>query len=115
MVTTGARAPGATTFGQRWLARLAFVATLAAMLVPPLSAGVRQSLALTLVALAGLLLTAAAVWWVLAYRGLIRSLAAAVAVAAPLGLLVLYSSHQLVWFVVLSFVLLALAAAAGRA
>jgi diacylglycerol kinase family enzyme len=115
MVTAEARAPGGTTFIQRWLARLAFVATVAALLVPPLSAGGRQSLALALLSLAGLLVTVAAVWWALAYKGLLRWLAAAVAVAAPLGLLALHTKYGQVRFVVLSFVLLALAVAAGRA
>ena len=35
MATTQAHAPGGTTFIQRWLARLAFVAIAAALLVPP--------------------------------------------------------------------------------
>ena len=70
MVTTEAHAPGGTTFIQRWLARLAFVAIAAAVLVPPVAAGVRLSLALLVVAVACLIVTAAAVWWALAYRGL---------------------------------------------
>jgi diacylglycerol kinase family enzyme len=114
-VTTKAQAPGGTTFLQRWLARLAFAAAAAALLVPPLSAGVRHSLNLTLVGVAGLIVTAAAVWWALAYKGLTRWLAAALAVAAPLAVLALYTSHRQLRFVVLSFGLLALAVAAGRA
>jgi diacylglycerol kinase family enzyme len=46
---------------------------------------------------------------------LVRWLAAAVAVAVPLGLLVLYTRFGQVRFVVLAFVLLALAVTAGRA
>ena len=114
-MTTKAQAPGGTTFLQRWLARLAFAAAAAALLVPPLSAGVRHSLNLTLVGVAGLIVTAAAVWWALAYKGLTRWLAAALAVAAPLAVLALYTSHRQLRFVVLSFGLLALAVAAGRA
>src|SRR4029453_12068338 len=115
MVTTEAQAPGGTTFIQRGLARLPFVAAAAAVLVPPLSAGARQSLGLTLFGVAGLLLTVAAVWWALAYKGLVRWLAVAVAVALPLGVLALYTSYRQVRFVVLSLGLLALALAAGRA
>jgi diacylglycerol kinase family enzyme len=115
MVTTEAQAPGGTTFIQRWLARLAFVAAAAAVLVPPLSAGARQSLGLTLFGVAGLLVTVAAVWWALAYKGLVRWLAVALAVAVPLGVLALYTSYRQVRFVVLSLGLLALALAAGRA
>jgi hypothetical protein len=115
MVTTEAQTPGGTTFIQRWLARLAFVAAAAALLVPPLSAGAHHSLALTLFGVAGLLLTAAAVWWALAYKGPVRWLAITLAVAVPLGVLALYTSYRQVRYVVLSLGLLGLALAAGRA
>ena len=114
-VTTEMEGPARATVAQRWLARLAFVAIAAALLVPPLAAGVRQSLTLTLVGVAGLLLTAAAVWWAVAYKGLARWLAAALAVAVPLGLLILYTRHRQVRYVLLSFGLLALGVAAARA
>ena len=115
MVTTEAHAPGGTTFIQRWLARLAFAAIAAALLVPPLAAGVTLSLALLVVAVAGLIVTAAAVWWALTYRGLVRWLAVVLAVAVPLGLLALFMSYGLVQYVALQFGLLALAVVAGRA
>jgi diacylglycerol kinase family enzyme len=115
MVTTGQETPGGVTVAQRWLARLALVAAAAAVLVPPLVAGFRQSVALVLVGLAGLALTLAAVWWALTHRGLVRGLAAALAVAAPLTVLVLYIRARLTWVVLLAFGLLALAVAAGRA
>ena len=115
MVTTEQETPGGVTGAQRWLARLALVAAAAAVLVPPLVAGLRQSVALVLVGLAGLALTLAAVWWALTHRGLVRGLAAALAVAAPLTVLVLYIRARLTWVVLLAFGLLALAVAAGRA
>jgi hypothetical protein len=115
MVTTEAQAPGGASFIQRWLPRLALVAIAAALLVPPLAAGVGLSLALLLVAVAGLLVTAAAVWWALAYRGLVRWLAVALAVTVPLGLLALFMSYGLVRYVALQFGLLALAVVAGQA
>jgi diacylglycerol kinase family enzyme len=115
MVTTGQETPGGVTVAQRWLARLALVAAAAAVLVPPLVAGFRQSVALVLVGLAGLALTLAAVWWALTHRGLVRGLATALAVAAPLTVLVLYIRARLTWVVLLAFGLLALAVAAGRA
>jgi diacylglycerol kinase family enzyme len=114
-VTIQAHALGGTTFIQRWLARLAFVAIVAALLVPPLAAGVHLSLALLVVAVAGLIVTAAAVWWALAYRGLVRWLAVALVVAVPLGLLALFMSYGLVPYVALQFGSLALAVIAGRA
>jgi diacylglycerol kinase family enzyme len=91
------------------------VAAVAAVLVPPVAAGLRQSLALVLVGLAGLALTAAAAWWALTNKGLLRWLAAALAVAAPLTVLVLYRRERLLWVVLVALGLLALGVAAGRA
>jgi diacylglycerol kinase family enzyme len=115
MTTTEVKVPGGATVAQRWLARLALVAAAAAVLGPPLVAGLRQSLALVLVGLAGLALTAAAVWWALAHKGLVRALAVVLAVATPLTVLVLYRGARLLWVVLVALGLLALAVAAGRA
>jgi diacylglycerol kinase family enzyme len=115
MTTTEVEAPGDATVTQRWLARLALVAAAAAVLVPPLVAGLRQSLGLVLVGLAGLALTAAAVWWALANKGLVRALAVVLAVAAPLTVLFLYTRARLTWVVLVALALLALAVATGRA
>jgi diacylglycerol kinase family enzyme len=115
MVTTEVQAPGSATVAQRWLARLALVAAAAAVLVPPLVAGLRQSLALVVVGLIGLALTLAAVWWALTHRGVIRWLAIALAALAPLVVLVLYMGRGLLWVVLVAFGLLVLAVAAGRA
>ena len=115
MVTTGQQALGRATVAQRWLARLALVAAAAAVLVAPVVAGLRQSLALVLVGLVGLALTMAGVWWALTNKGLVRGLAVALAVAAPLTVLVLYTRARLTWVVLVALGLLALAVAAGRA
>jgi diacylglycerol kinase family enzyme len=115
MVTTEVQAPGGATVAQRWLARLALVAAAAAVLVAPLVAGFRQSLALVLVGLIGLVLTLAAVWWALTHKGVIRWLAAALAALAPLVVLVLYMRRGLLWVVLVALALLVLAVAAGRA
>jgi diacylglycerol kinase family enzyme len=115
MVTTEQETPGRATVAQRWLARLALVAAAAAVLVPPLVAGFRQSLALVLIGLAGLALTLAGAWWALTNKGLVRGLAIALAVVAPLTVLVLYTRARLTWVVLLALGLLALAVAAGRA
>jgi diacylglycerol kinase family enzyme len=85
------------------------------VLVAPVVAGFRQSLALVLVGLAGLALTLAGAWWALAHKSLVRWLAVAVAVLAPLVVLVLYTSRGLLWVVLVALGLLALAVAAGRA
>jgi diacylglycerol kinase family enzyme len=115
MVTTGQETPGGVTVAQRWLARLALVAAAAAVLVPPLVAGFRQSVAVVLVGLAGLALTLAGVWWALTHRGVVRWLAAALAVVAPLVVLVLYTSRGLLWVVLVAYGLLLVAVTAGRA
>jgi diacylglycerol kinase family enzyme len=115
MVTTEQQTPGRASMAQRWLARLSLVAAAAAVLVAPLVAGFGKGLALALVGLAGLALTAAGVWWALTNRGLVRWLAVAVAVLAPLVVLVLYTSRGLLWVVLVALGLLVLAVAAGRA
>jgi diacylglycerol kinase family enzyme len=115
MVTTEQETPGRATVVQRWLARLALVVAAAAVLVAPVVAGLRQSIALVLVGLAGLALTLAGAWWALSNKGLVRGVAAALAVAAPLTVLVLYTRARLTWVVLLAVGLLVLAVAAGRA
>jgi diacylglycerol kinase family enzyme len=115
MTTTHVQAPEGATVAQRWLARLALVAAAAAVLVAPVVAGFRQSIALVLVGLIGLALTLAAVWWALTHKGVIRWLAIALAALAPLVMLVLYTSRGLLWVVLVALGLLALAVAAGRA
>jgi diacylglycerol kinase family enzyme len=115
MVTTEQETPGRATVAQRWQARLALVAAAAAVLVAPLVAGFGKGLALALVGLAGLALTLAGVWWALTHKGLVRWLAVALAVLAPLVVLVLYTSRGLLWVVLVALGLLALAVAAGRA
>jgi diacylglycerol kinase family enzyme len=115
MVTTEQEAPGRATVAQRWLARLALVAAAAAVLVPLAAIGFRASVALVLVGLVGMGLAAAAVWWVLTHKGLVRGLAIALVVAAPVTILVLYTRARLTWVVLLAFALLGVAVAAGRA
>jgi hypothetical protein len=60
--------------GQRWLARLAFAAGTAAVLVLVL-AGALPSITALLLGLAGLAIACAAAWWFLAHRGTLRWLA----------------------------------------
>ncbi|HEX2374231.1 MAG TPA: diacylglycerol kinase family protein [Actinomycetota bacterium] len=115
MVTTEQERPGRASVAQRWLARLALVAAAAAVLVPLAGIGFRASVALVLVGMAGLALTAAGIWWALTHKGLVRWLAVAVAVLAPLVVLVLYTSSGLLWVVLVALGLLAVAVAAGRA
>jgi diacylglycerol kinase family enzyme len=104
----------AATRGQRWLARLAFAAAAAAVLVLVLAGALRSVTALV-VGFAGLAIGCAAAWWFLAHRGMLRWLALAVLVAAPVAVIVVYVVAGLLWEVALSVVLAAVAVAAGRA
>jgi diacylglycerol kinase family enzyme len=112
--STGTPAPRGATVSQRWLARLALAAAAAAVLVPPGAAGTR-SLWLVGVGLAGLTLTAAAAWWALSHRGVLRLLGAAVAATSPVAVLALYSAAHLTWVVLLSLGLWAVAVTSGHA
>ena len=115
MVNTEQQTAGRASVAQRWQARLSLVAAAAAVLVAPLVAGFGSGLALALVGLAGLALTLAGAWWALTNRGLVRWLAVALAVLAPLVVLVLYTSRGLLWVVLVALGLLVLAVSAGRA
>jgi diacylglycerol kinase family enzyme len=106
--------PAPATRGQRWLARLAFIAAAAAVAVVLLS-GALKSVTALLVGFAGLAIGCAAAWWFLAHRGIVRWLAGAVLVAAPVAVIVVYAVAGLLWEISLSVVLAAAAVAAGRA
>ncbi|MDQ0841107.1 diacylglycerol kinase family protein [Streptomyces sp. V1I6] len=97
----------------RWAARLALTGGVAALVVLLAFAGVR-SLALAALGLAGLAVAAAGAWWVIAHRGPVRALGVLLAVAAPVVVVVLYVAAGLLWVVVVSFALWALAVTAGR-
>ncbi|MET8749649.1 diacylglycerol kinase family protein [Streptomyces sp. NPDC004667] len=98
---------------RRWAARLALTAGVAAVVVLVVFAGL-ASLLLMGAAWAGLVLTAAGAWWMLTHTGWIRALALVLMVAAPLTVLVLYASADLLWVVLVSLGLWALAVFAGR-
>ncbi len=115
MVTTEVEASGRATVAQRWLARLALVAAAAAVLVPLLAIGFRASVAVTVTGVVGLALTAAGAWWALTNKGVVRWLAVALAVLAPLVVLVMYMGRGLLWVVLVALGLLVVAVAAGRA
>ena len=115
MVATEQQAPGRATLAQRWLARLALVAAAGAVLVPLAAIGFRASVALVGAGLVGMGLAAAGVWWALTHKGLVRGLAIALVVAAPVTTLVLYTRAGLTWVVLVALAVLGVAVAAGRA
>jgi diacylglycerol kinase family enzyme len=100
---------------QRWLARLAFLVAAGAFLVPLAAAGVRGSIVLIAVGLAGIAVALVAAWWFLTRRRLIRWLAFALAVLTLVTVAVLFARAEMVWVVVVTAVLWSGALAAGRA
>jgi diacylglycerol kinase family enzyme len=100
--------------GQRRLARFAFVAAGAAVVVVLVAAGVRAGAGLVLVGAAGTVIALVGAWWFLALRGLVRWLAGMLVVLAPLTVVVLYVQARLAWVVVVCALLWLAALACGR-
>ncbi|MEU2158361.1 diacylglycerol kinase family protein [Streptomyces sp. NPDC019396] len=97
---------------QRWTARFAIVAALTAVALFVLVAGLR-GIALVAIVVVGTAVTAAALWWALTRRGLVRVCAMVLAVAAPVVVIWLGLTSGLLWLLVLCLALGALAATAG--
>lgn len=97
-----------------WLARLAFAAAVLAAVVLVAFAGLR-SLSMVLVGIGGVGVVLAAAYWFLARRGVLRWAAGAMAVVAPLVVLVLYVRAGLLWVAALALLLVLLARTAARA
>jgi diacylglycerol kinase family enzyme len=97
----------------RWLARSAFVLMLAAAAVMIGFAGL-ASLAMVAVGAVGACLMVAGGYWFLARRGVLRWIALAVVVLAPVAVVVIFAQHHLIWVAVVSVALLVLAIGAAR-
>src|SRR5689334_702101 len=82
----------------RWLARGALVAALAAIVV--LAVADVQSLRLALSAAAAIVIMLVGAWLFLSRRGVVRWLGAAVAVLAPLAVVVAYAFRDVLWAVI---------------
>ncbi len=99
---------------KRWLARLSLVLMLAAAAVLIGFAGLR-SLALVGIGVLGVCVVLAGGYWFLANRGVLRWLALALVILAPVAILVLYGWKHLIWVAVLSVALAVLAVVTARA
>ncbi|CAM5318692.1 diacylglycerol/lipid kinase family protein [Streptomyces pilosus] len=97
---------------QRWAARGALAAAALAVATPLVYGGLR-GLLLLVSGVAGLGLSAAAVWWTLTLRGPLRWVSALVAVCVPAGLLALFAV-TLFWALLVSLALWGLAVWSGR-
>jgi diacylglycerol kinase family enzyme len=98
---------------KRWLARLSFVLMLAAAAVLIGFAGLR-SLALVGIGVLGVCVVVAGGYWFLANRGVLRWLALALVILAPIAILVLYARDNLLWVAVLSVAFALLAVLTAR-
>ncbi|HEV8567177.1 MAG TPA: diacylglycerol kinase family protein [Actinoplanes sp.] len=109
-----AEATEQATGAQVWLARLALVLAFASAAVLVIFAG-PQSLTMALVGVGGVIAFVAGVYWFLAERGILRMAAAALAVLAPVVVLVLYIGAGLLWVALLSIALFVFAIVAAAA
>lgn len=98
---------------QRWLARGSFLLMLAAAGLLLAAAGWR-SLTMILLTVLGVCVVLAGAYWFLANRGVLRWLALVLVIAAPVGILVLFAWHHLVWVAVVAVAVMLLAAGAAR-
>jgi diacylglycerol kinase family enzyme len=101
------------TAAQRWLARLAYLAAFAAVLM--LVIGGRSSVVVLAVGVIGMILMLAGVWWFLGHRGVVRWLSAVLAVGSPVVVIAAYISHRQLWAVILVAALAVTSVVAARA
>jgi diacylglycerol kinase family enzyme len=93
--------PDRSTAAQRWLARLSFALAGAAVAVLLAFAGVK-SLAMLAVGVAAAVVGLAAAYVFLSRRGVVRWLALAVFVLAPIAVIVVYAVKDLLWVALVS-------------
>ena len=115
MATIEEEVLGRATVAQRWQARGAIVAAAAALLVPLLAIGFQASLAVIIVGVVGLGVIGASVWWALTHKGTVRWFAITLAALVAVAVLLLYTTRELLWVVLVAFALQGLAVAIGRA
>ena len=103
-----------TTMTRRWLARASFALMLAAAALVLAVAGWR-SVTLVVLTAVGVCAVLAGGYWFLANRGVLRWLALALVVAAPVLILVAFALHSLLWVAVVAVALMVFAAGTARA
>ena len=108
------RSPGpATTRSQRWLARLSLVLACLAVVIIVALAGL-ASLAMVGVGVAGAVVTLAAAYLFLSRRGVLRWVSLAVAVLAPIAVIVAHAIAGLLWIAILAAAVWLLAGVTAR-
>jgi diacylglycerol kinase family enzyme len=103
----------ANTASRRWLARIAFLLVLAALIV--LVIGGLKSVAVFLVGIICFAVALAAGWWFLSTRGAVRWVAAVIAIAAPITAIWVYIDRGVLLPILAVVVLLVVAGIAARA
>jgi diacylglycerol kinase family enzyme len=99
---------------QAWLARLAIVLAAGAVVVLVVFAGL-HSIGLIGFTAAGICVTVACAYWFLARRGLVRWIAFALAVLAPIAVAAIFATRGVLWVAVAVIALLLAAVSVGRA
>jgi diacylglycerol kinase family enzyme len=92
---------GQATPAQRWLARLSFVLAALTVVIVVVFAGLK-SLAMLAVGVAAAVVSLAAAYVFLSRRGVLRWLALAVFVLAPVTVIVVYAARDLLWVAVVA-------------
>ena len=100
--------------GQRWLARLAFLLMIAALVILIVFAS-GHSIGLIFSGVIALGLMIAFGYWFLATRGVLRWASLVLAVAVPVALIVVYATRHLLWVAIVAVAALLLALLAARA
>ena len=98
---------------KRWLARASFLLMLAAAGLLLGFAGWR-SLTMILLAAVGVCALLAGGYWFLAHRGLLRWVALALVIAAPVFILIVFALHSLVWVAIVAVALILAAVGTAR-
>ena len=97
----------------RWLARSAFALMIAAAAVL-IGFAELASLAMVVIGAIGACLMLGGTYEFLARRGVLRWIAAAVVIATPIAILVVFALHSLIWVALVSIALMVLAVGAAR-
>src|SRR4051794_15642317 len=100
--------------GRHWWARASLVLIVGSAVLLLAFAG-RHSVTVILIGAAALAVTVAAGFWFLRERGLLRWISLALAVAAPVAMVVVFIAASLLWVVVVAAALVAAAVWAARA
>src|SRR3954471_4292523 len=108
-----ADSPGLAGARERWLARLALLAALAALVLPFAAAWGR--IGVLVAGVVGVVAVLAGAWWFLSSHGLMRWFGAFLVVATPVVVLTLFTANDLLWMVVVDLVLACSAVAVARA